>query len=692
MLMKSSFHRAFQNIWDRNLENKDIDADIIVLGRKYTLEKETAEINNTDKLVASQHSELEPNQHENNNGDITEPHTTETPTQLSDKPEPKTSNSDNVLENEDKTANKVLDTKSDDQLENKSDISLDASTNIGESTTSETQFSFFNIDDKFNDIKNLINDSATAFSTWQNRYLHDKSTPSIECLPPHSNSSTESSFLLDSTHLSTWPEGFLKDLETRIWLTYRTDFPLIEKEKDSPSGISFSSIFRGGVNFNSNGFSSDCGWGCMIRTSQSLVANALLDLHIGRDWRYIANDTDNINYNKHVNIVSWFEDSPSAPFSIHNFVDQGNKKSNKKPGQWFGPSAASKSIEAICKNFPEAGLKVYISASNGDIYDDELLKLAYEDNKDIFSPILILAGIRLGVKNVNSLYWNSLKCSLSLPQSVGIAGGRPASSHYFFGYQEDSLFYLDPHVAQKALVPPVSAGQEVIEETINKDTPSSQFIKIETPQIDIASVHTKRIRMLPLVEMDPSMLVGILVKSREDYDQLKTKFENAEGYQILYFHKNKPNIIQNRTSISHELCGDDDDDDFVDIGFDDQDEAIIQDNSSQKFDMIDMDTENSIIHDTGVPLKKEENNTDSFDSMNEDKSFVNVPKAKERAVSQPVIITHEEAQDLINDRTLSATPETFETIDKTAVSKSQETSNKKLEDEPILLDKNGDIV
>ncbi|GMF78764.1 unnamed protein product [[Candida] boidinii] len=127
--------------------------------------------------------------------------------------------------------------------------------------------------------------------------------------------------------------------------------------------------------------------------------------------------------------------------------------------------------------------------------------------------------------------------------------------------------------------------------------------------------------MLPLVEMDPSMLVGILVKSKEDYDQLKTKFESAEGYQILYFHKNKPHMIQNRTSISHELCGDDDDDDFVDIGFDDQDEAIIQDNSSQKFDMIDMDTENSIIHDTGVPLKKEENNTDSFDSMNEDKSF-----------------------------------------------------------------------
>lgn len=690
--MKSSFHRVMQNIWDRNLENKDMDADIIVLGRKYTKVKETTGINNTDKLLVSQHSQLETNQYKNNYGDISEPQITETATQVSDEPEPNAYNSDSVLENEDPTAMITPNTKPDPPLENKSDISLNASTNLGDSTASETQFSFFNIDDKFNDIKNLINDSATVFSNWQNRYLQDKSTPSIECSPPHSNSSIESASLLGSTQLSTWPEEFLKDLETRIWLTYRTDFPLIEKEKDSPLGISFSSIFRGGVNFNSNGFSSDCGWGCMIRTSQSLVANALLDLHIGRDWRYIVNDIDDINYNKHVHIVSWFEDLPSAPFSIHNFVEQGNKKSNKKPGQWFGPSAASKSIEAICKSFPEAGLKVYISASNGDIYDDELLNLAYEDSSDTFSPILILAGIRLGVKNVNSLYWNSLKCSLSLPQSVGIAGGRPSSSHYFFGYQEDSLFYLDPHVAQKALVPPVSAGQEVVEETINKDTPSSQFIKIETPQIDVASVHTTKIRMLPLVEMDPSMLVGILVKSKEDYDQLKTKFESEEGYQILYFHKHRPHIIQNRTSISHELCGDDEDDDFVDIGFDDQDEVVITDNSSQKFDIINLDTENPIINDTGVPLQREENSSDNFYSINEDKSFVNVPKVKERTVSQPVIISREEAQNLTNDRTLSDTLETFETIDKSAVSNSQESINKKLEDEPILLDKNGDIV
>lgn len=38
-----------------------------------------------------------------------------------------------------------------------------------------------------------------------------------------------------------------------------------------------------------------------------------------------------------------------------------------------------------------------------------------------------------------------------MPQSVGIAGGRPSQSYYFFGYQSDSLFYVDPHIAKPSI-------------------------------------------------------------------------------------------------------------------------------------------------------------------------------------------------------------------------------------------------
>ena len=91
----------------------------------------------------------------------------------------------------------------------------------------------------------------------------------------------------------TWPPDFLDDFESRIWMTYRTDFPPIPR---SPSvrGLPFNSaatalqyagnLIRGQAG---DGFSSDVGWGCMIRSAQSLFANALITLHLGRGTLYI---------------------------------------------------------------------------------------------------------------------------------------------------------------------------------------------------------------------------------------------------------------------------------------------------------------------------------------------------------------------------------------------------------------------
>jgi cysteine protease ATG4 len=86
-----------------------------------------------------------------------------------------------------------------------------------------------------------------------------------------------------------WPTAFLDDFESRIWMTYRTDFPSIRRSQQlsPPRTISSSAaalefagkLFKG---VQSEGFSSDVGWGCMIRSAQSLLANALLTLHLGR--------------------------------------------------------------------------------------------------------------------------------------------------------------------------------------------------------------------------------------------------------------------------------------------------------------------------------------------------------------------------------------------------------------------------
>lgn len=59
-----------------------------------------------------------------------------------------------------------------------------------------------------------------------------------------------------------------------------------------------------------------------------------------------------------------------------------------------------------------------------DVYEDQLIQLARNKNGQ-FQPTLILLGIRLGIEQVTSVYWDGLREALKYPQSVGIAGYVP---------------------------------------------------------------------------------------------------------------------------------------------------------------------------------------------------------------------------------------------------------------------------
>lgn len=44
------------------------------------------------------------------------------------------------------------------------------------------------------------------------------------------------------------------------------------------------------------------------------------------------------------------------------------------------------------------------------------------NSSGVFQPTLILLGTRLGIDHITPVYWDGLKATLQLPQSVGIAG------------------------------------------------------------------------------------------------------------------------------------------------------------------------------------------------------------------------------------------------------------------------------
>lgn len=103
--------------------------------------------------------------------------------------------------------------------------------------------------------------------------------------PPESSSSSFSSSLAydEPPEDGGWPPAFLDDFESRIWMTYRSAFPPIARSADPDALASMSFAMRlKALADPQAGFSSDSGWGCMIRSGQSLLANALLMRDLGR--------------------------------------------------------------------------------------------------------------------------------------------------------------------------------------------------------------------------------------------------------------------------------------------------------------------------------------------------------------------------------------------------------------------------
>ncbi|EME39935.1 hypothetical protein DOTSEDRAFT_47435 [Dothistroma septosporum NZE10] len=307
-----------------------------------------------------------------------------------------------------------------------------------------------------------------------------------------------------------WPSEFLEDVESKIWLTYRNNFPPIPKSSEAAatSAMSFTTKLR---NFaNKDGFTSDTGWGCMIRSGQSLLANAILIHRLGRDWRRGDKERE------YKDILSLFADTPESPLSIHKFVEHGAQACGTYPGEWFGPNATARCIRALTEKYHEAGLQVYSRPNDSDVYVDSLMQTAAQkDADDKFQPTLIVLGIRLGIEKVTPAYHAALKAALELSQSVGIAGGRPSSSHYFIGHQGDNFFYLDPHTTRPMLSP-----QPLAE--------------------DINSCHTRRVRRLGIAEMDPSMLLGFLIRSKDEFEQWRKSISEIPGKAIIHIHETEP--------------------------------------------------------------------------------------------------------------------------------------------------------
>ena len=146
-------------------------------------------------------------------------------------------------------------------------------------------------------------------------------------------------------------DNFLNDFYSKIWFSYRKNFKSIRY-----FGPSNSSPF----DQENSQLTSDVGWGCVIRCTQMLMAQALVVKLLGRGWRKLDtpdkrgfnspnySPVDRRNNAIYSNILSWFLDVPGISFSIHTLCElivEELKCDSWQPGSWLGPATAANIVQ-----------------------------------------------------------------------------------------------------------------------------------------------------------------------------------------------------------------------------------------------------------------------------------------------------------------------------------------------------------
>ncbi|KAG0043859.1 Cysteine protease atg4b [Gryganskiella cystojenkinii] len=308
---------------------------------------------------------------------------------------------------------------------------------------------------------------------------------------------------------------FLSDFQSRIWFTYRKDMARIEPAY----------------------YTSDAGWGCMMRTGQSLLAQAFVQLMLGREWRTDLAQTE-LNRQKYKTILSWFADEPDRYYSIHSIAKMGQVL-DKRIGEWFGPSTMAHALRRLSEKHVNCPLTIMVPMDNSirmsdivneasvahgssppSLWGDFMSTLGSSGNNSSdknggqqtkWKPVVLLLPARFGLEKLTQKYISNLKKLFQLPQFLGIAGGRPGRSLYFVANQGSELFYFDPHFVKTRATPD------------------------ELNQCPASSYHCQSVRTMEMLELDPSMMLGFLISSFTDLIDLSTRLkqEMEKAYPLL---------------------------------------------------------------------------------------------------------------------------------------------------------------
>lgn len=170
-------------------------------------------------------------------------------------------------------------------------------------------------------------------------------------------------------------------------------------------------------------------------------------------------------------------------------------------------------------------------ALDGVVATEEILELCEAENH-MWKPVLLVIPLRLGLTDINPIYFPGLKKCFELPGNVGLIGGRPNQALYFIGYVDNEALFLDPHTAQRS-------------GTVGTKSNSDEIEMDET-------FHQRLVNRIDFKHMDPSLAVCFLCTNRQEFDALIERFQteliDADIQALFEVSKRRPQEWQSLNS------------------------------------------------------------------------------------------------------------------------------------------------
>ena len=329
-----------------------------------------------------------------------------------------------------------------------------------------------------------------------------------------------------------------QDFTSMIWITYRSGFPSI-----------------GG-----SGPTTDRGWGCMLRCGQMVLANCLIRRHLGREWRWeppssesaaviadaleahpdieSAHPSSKSSENSRTlspvykKILSMFEDRKTSPYSIHQISHMGESE-GKPVGTWFGPNTVAQAIKKLSHYDHWNNFNVHVAMDNLVIVNE------IKNRNSEWKPLVLFIPLRLGLTDINPIYFRPLKASFQLPSTLGIIGGRPSHALYFVGYVGNEFIFLDPHTTQN-----VAELSSLSHETDD--------------QFDDSSYHCTYASRMDMSQLDPSISLCFFCETESDFDtwchSAKNVFVRGEKQPLFELTKDRPDFWSSPVQAAGDAC------------------------------------------------------------------------------------------------------------------------------------------